>query len=136
MVCSDVAEIILTYVRDFNRYEKMEMLYQRYKKNFKYVYCPAVPNDADPENQRFNVFCARRFSRSQRLVYLWALKVARLGFDWRHWTERLVSETDFKMWEDEFFYTGIIWANHIFGSELSFLRETVVPGPLPALELF
>ena len=43
MVCSDVAELIMGYVRDFQRYEKMEMLYQRYKKNFIYVYCPAVP---------------------------------------------------------------------------------------------
>ena len=133
MVCTDIAKIIMGYVKAFKRYEKIEMLYQRYKKNFMYVYCPAVPNDCDPETY---CFCSRKFSRAQRLVYLWALKVARLGYNWRYWTERLVSETDFKQWEDEFFYTGVIWANHIFGSELSFLREIVVSSPLPELVLF
>ena len=133
MVCNDIAKIIIGYVRDFQRFEKMEMIYQRYKRNFEYVYCPAVPED-DIDN----CFCARKFSRAQRLVYLWALKAARMGCDWRYWTERLVAETDFKQWEDEFFYTGVIWANHIFGSDLSFLRENVVlaPSRLPVQVLF
>ena len=134
MVCTDVAELIMDYVKEFKRYEKIEMLYQRYKKNFIYVYCPAVPDEwSDPETY---CICQRKFSRAQRLVYLWALKVARLGYNWRYWTERLVSETDFKHWEDEFFYTGVIWANHVFGAELSFLREIVVPSHPLGLELF
>ena len=134
MVCSDVAEIIMAYVRDFKRHEKIDRLYQRYKKNFIYVYCPAVPEEWSESEMYY--FCHRKFSRAQRLVYLWALKVARLGYNWRYWTEKLVRETDFKGWEDEFFYTGIIWANQIFGADLSFLREIVGSNLLLASVLF
>ena len=133
MVCSDVAEIIMDYVRQFKRHEKIDRLYQRYKKNFIYVYSPAAPNGVEPD---MYCYCQRKFSRAQRLVYLWALKVARLGYNWRYWTEKLVLETDFKGWEDEFFYTGVIWANQIFGADLSFLREIVGSSLLPASELF
>lgn len=123
MVCNDIAKIIMGYVRDFQRFEKIEMIYQRYKTNFEYVYCPAVPKDEVESSDHELSLYARKFSRAQRLVYLWALKVARMGCDWRYWTERLVAETDFKQWEDEFFYTGYMGKSYFWIGPFFFARK-------------
>ena len=143
MVCTDIAKIILEYVREIKRYEQMEMLYQRYKAHFQYVFCVPVPiwgsTLAEPlfgRTRRLRSY-NRRFGQAQNVALRLALKTRRLGYDWRFWFSRIISESDLQGWHGEFYMTGVIqWADPAFGFELSSLCQSVGLDHLRALGLF
>ena len=152
MVCTDIAKIILEYLREIKRHEQIELIYQRYKAHFEYVYCVPVPEGPCTYTENTNygplsIFMNRfprrfryhnqKWMQAQRIALRWALKTRRMGWDWRYWFSRLISESEFLGWHEEFHMSGIIhWEDPGWGFELSSLCESAGRDHRHRLELF